>query len=428
MSRNSDRNKDKPITLGLRPNLNQFLILVLVNAFVGSMIGLEQTVVPLLGADEFGIQSNALIVSFIASFGLVKAILNLFAGKISDKWGRKNVLILGWLFGIPVPVILLIAPDWNWIIVANVFLGINQGLAWSMTVNMKIDLVGKEKRGFALGFNEFSGYFAVAVVGFVTGYLAAIYGLKPYPFYLGIVFAIAGFLISWLIVKDTKKFTILEIKNHEKENLETDNNLLESNKGNLSFGHVFMQTTWKNRSLLAISQAGLVNNLIFGVSWGLLTLYFSSFALNAEEIGYLKALHPGIWGVLQLVTGLLSDRIGRKILIFPGMFIQSIGIWVILYSQEYMGWMTGMALLGVGTAMVYPTLLAAISDITHPNWRATSLGVYRFWRDIGFVFGAVGIGFIADLSGMFVAIQVVALVGLVSGIVVIALMKETRSK
>lgn len=428
MSRNSDRNKDKPITLGLRPNLNQFLILVLVNAFVGSMIGLEQTVVPLLGADEFGIQSNALIVSFIASFGLVKAILNLFAGKISDKWGRKNVLILGWLFGIPVPVILLIAPDWNWIIVANVFLGINQGLAWSMTVNMKIDLVGKEKRGFALGFNEFSGYFAVAVVGFVTGYLAAIYGLKPYPFYLGIVFAIAGFLISWLIVKDTKKFTILEIKNHEKEHLETDNNLLESNKGNLSFGHVFMQTTWKNRSLLAISQAGLVNNLIFGVSWGLLTLYFSSFALNAEEIGFLKALHPGIWGVLQLVTGLLSDRIGRKILIFPGMFIQSIGIWVILYSQEYMGWMTGMALLGVGTAMVYPTLLAAISDITHPNWRATSLGVYRFWRDIGFVFGAVGIGFIADLSGMFVAIQVVALVGLVSGIVVIALMKETRSK
>lgn len=429
MTRNRDRNNDnKPIALGLRPNLNQFLILVLVNAFVGSMIGLEQTVVPLLGSDEFGIQSNALIVSFIASFGLVKAILNLFAGKISDRWGRKNVLILGWLFGIPVPIILLIAPDWNWIIVANVFLGINQGLAWSMTVNMKIDLVGKEKRGFALGFNEFSGYFAVAVVGFVTGYLAAMYGLKPYPFYLGIVFAIAGFLISWLIVKDTKKFTVLEIKNHEKENLKIDNNSLESDKGNLGFGHVFMQTTWMNRSLLAISQAGLVNNLIFGVSWGLLTLYFSSFDLNANEIGFLKALHPGVWGVLQLVTGFLSDKIGRKILIFPGMFIQSIGIWVILYSQEYMGWMTGMALLGIGTAMVYPTLLAAISDITHPNWRATSLGVYRFWRDIGFVFGAIGIGFIADLSGMFVAIQVVAFIGLLSGIVVIALMKETRSK
>ena len=240
---------DKPIRLGLRPNLNQFLILVLVNAFVGSMIGLEQTVVPLIGANEFGIQSNALVVSFI-NFGLVKAILNLFAGKISDKWGRKNVLILGWLFGIPVPIILLLAPDWNWVIIANVFLGINQGLAWSMTVNMKIDLVGKEKRGFALGFNEFSGYFAVAVVGFVTGYLAAIYGLKQYPFYLGIVFAIAGFLISWLIVKDTKKFTLLEIENHD--SLVSENKDKNEIKGDLSFSRVFKKC-WKNRSLLAIS-------------------------------------------------------------------------------------------------------------------------------------------------------------------------------
>jgi len=417
---------DKPIKLGLRPNLNQFIILVLVNAFVGSMIGLEQTVVPLIGANEFGIHSNALIVSFIASFGLVKAILNLFAGKISDKWGRKNVLILGWLFGIPVPIILLLAPDWNWVIIANVFLGINQGLAWSMTVNMKIDLVGKEKRGFALGFNEFSGYFAVAVVGFVTGYLATIYGLKPYPFYLGIVFAIAGFLISSLIVKDTKKFTLLEIKN--------DDFLVSGNKGEvkanggLSFRHVFEQTSWKNRSLLAISQAGLVNNLIFGVSWGLFTLYFSSFALNTNDIGLLKALHPGIWGILQLVTGSLSDKVGRKILIFPGMFIQSIGIWIILYSQAFPGWVTGMSLLGVGTALVYPSLLAAISDIAHPSWRATSLGVYRFWRDIGFVFGAVGIGFISDLFNMFIAIQVVAWIGLASGIVVVFLMKETKNR
>jgi len=417
---------DKPIRLGLRPNLNQFLILVLVNAFVGSMIGLEQTVVPLIGANEFGIHSNALIVSFIASFGLVKAILNLFAGKISDKWGRKNVLILGWLFGIPVPIILLLAPDWNWVIIANVFLGINQGLAWSMTVNMKIDLVGKEKRGFALGFNEFSGYFAVAVVGFVTGYIATIYGLKPYPFYLGIVFAIAGFLISSLIVKDTKKFTLLEIKN--------DDSLVSGNKGEvkanggLSFRHVFEQTSWKNRSLLAISQAGLVNNLIFGVSWGLFTLYFSSFALNTNDIGLLKALHPGIWGILQLVTGSLSDKVGRKILIFPGMFIQSIGIWIILYSQAFPGWVTGMSLLGVGTALVYPSLLAAISDIAHPRWRATSLGVYRFWRDIGFVFGAVGIGFISDLFNMFIAIQVVAWIGLASGIVVVFLMKETKNR
>lgn len=420
-----NNNNDKPITLGLRPNINQFLILVSVNAFVGSMIGLEQTVVPLIGTNEFDIQSNALIVSFIASFGLVKAILNLFAGKISDKWGRKNILILGWLLGIPVPVILLVAPDWNWIIIANVFLGINQGLAWSMTVNMKIDLVGKEKRGFALGFNEFSGYFAVAIVGFVTGYLASIYGLKPYPFYIGIIFAILGLLISWLIVKDTRKFTRLEIKTLDESKPVDDISVNE--KGNLKFTSVFLQTSWKNRSLLAISQAGLVNNLIFGVSWGLFTIYFSSYSLGTADIGFLKALHPGIWGILQLATGFMSDKVGRKILIFPGMFIQSIGIWIILYSQEFSGWIVGMSLLGLGTALVYPTLLAAISDIAHPRWRATSLGVYRFWRDMGFVIGAIGIGFIADLLGMFAAIQIVALIGIASGIVVIFLMKETKS-
>ncbi|ALI34548.1 Inner membrane transport protein YnfM [Candidatus Nitrosocosmicus oleophilus] len=389
------------------------------------MIGLEQTVVPLIGANEFDIQSNALIVSFIASFGLVKAFLNLFAGKISDKWGRKNVLILGWLFGIPVPIILILAPDWNWVIIANVFLGINQGLAWSMTVNMKIDLVGKEKRGFALGFNEFSGYFAVAIVGFITGYIASVYGLKPYPFYLGIIFAVLGLLISWLIVKDTRKFTLLEIETQDKSKPVDENNV-EMN-GNLKFVQVFLQTSWKNRSLLAISQAGLVNNLIFGVSWGLFTLYFSSYGLSANDIGFLKALHPGIWGVLQLATGFLSDKIGRKILIFPGMFIQSIGVWTILYSQEALGWVVGMSFLGLGTALVYPTLLAAISDIAHPNWRATSLGVYRFWRDMGFVIGAIGIGFIADLFNTFVAIQAVAWIGLASGIVVIFLMKETKT-
>ena len=425
-NKDKDGQTKKPIRLGLRPNLNQFLILVLVNAFVGSMIGLEQTVVPLIGANEFGIQSNTLVVSFIASFGLVKAILNLFAGKISDKWGRKNVLIVGWLFGIPVPIILLLAPDWNWVITANVFLGINQGLAWSMTINMKIDLVGKERRGFALGFNEFSGYFAVAVVSFITGYLATIYGLKPYPFYLGIIFAIAGFLISWLIVKDTKKFTHLEIENQD--SVLSENQDKDVIRRDLSFSHVFMQTSWRNRSLLAISQAGLVNNLIFGVSWGLFTLYFSSFALNTNDIGFLKALHPGIWGILQLITGSLSDRVGRKILIFPGMFIQSIGIWIVLYSQAFPGWVTGMSLLGVGTALVYPSLLAAISDIGHPSWRATSLGVYRFWRDMGFVFGAIGIGFISDLFNMFIAIQVVAWVGLASGIVVVFLMKETKNR
>jgi MFS family permease len=412
---------DKPhsLKLGLRPNIRQFLILVLVNAFVGAMIGLEQTVVPLIGKNEFGIESNAIIVSFIASFGAVKAVLNLYAGNLSDKWGRKNVLVLGWLFGLPVPFILLLAPDWNWIIFANVLLGINQGLAWSMTVNMKIDLVGKENRGLALGLNEFAGYLSVAVVGFTTGYLASAYGLKPYPFYLGIAFAILGLIISWVIVKDTRKFTSLEIKN---QSVSSD---YTNNKSDLNFKQVFVQTSWKNRTLLAVSQAGLINNLIFGVTWGLFTLYFASFAVGISEIGFLKALHPGIWGVMQLLTGTLSDKTGRKVLIYPGMIIQGIGIWVVLFTNVFSGWIIGMSLIGIGTALVYPTLLAAISDVAHPKWRATSLGVYRFWRDLGFVFGAVGIGYIADILSLNIAIQLVAFLAVGSGIFVLVVMKET---
>jgi MFS family permease len=424
-----------PIKLGLRANINQFSILVLVNAFVGAMIGLEQTVVPLIGKDEFGIESNALIVSFIASFGAIKAILNLFAGSMSDRWGRKRMLVLGWLFGIPVPFILLFAPDWNWIIFANVLLGINQGLAWSMTVNMKIDLVGKERRGLALGLNEFAGYVSVAVVGFVTGYIAAIYGLKPYPFFLGIVFALLGFIISWLIVKDTRNFTLLEIKENQEEFAKTSDNQLDSHKKatanerfeNLTFIQVFIETSWKNRSLLSVSQAGLINNLIFGVSWGLFTLYFASLNISINDIGFLKALHPGVWGVLQLVTGSLSDKVGRKILIYPGMIVQGIGIWIVLLSvNSFIGNIVGMSFLGIGTALVYPTLLAAISDTAHPKWRATSLGVYRFWRDLGFVFGAIGVGFIADLSTNSIAIQLVAWIAVASGIFVLLVMKETR--
>jgi MFS family permease len=443
-----NNNNPIPIRLGLRPNIKQFLLLILVNAFVGAMIGLEQTVVPLLGKEEFGLESNVLVLSFIASFGIVKAILNLFAGSLSDRWGRKNVLILGWLFGLPVPFILLFAPDWNWILFANVLLGINQGLAWSMTVNMKIDLVGKEKRGLALGLNEFAGYLSVAVVGFLTGYLAATYGLKPYPFYLGIAFSVLGFIISLFIIKETKKFTLLEIKNEQqeeekeneerakgtkaaptekKETITTITNPDSVTKSNLNFKEVFLETSWKNRSLLAVSQAGLVNNLIFGVSWGLFTLYFVSFGISVSDTAFLKALHPGVWGFLQLATGPLSDIVGRKKLIYPGMIIQAIGIWIILFSEgSYAGLISGMSLLGIGTALVYPTLLAAISDIAHPQWRATSLGVYRFWRDLGFVFGAVGIGFIADIYDLSIAIQSVSWIALASGIFVIIFMRETK--
>ena len=459
---NDDKGKNKTnkdsnsIKLGLKPNINQFLLLILVNGFVGAMIGLEQTVIPILGKEEFDLESNALILSFIASFGLVKAILNLFAGSISDKFGRKNVLVLGWLFGIPVPFILLFAPDWNWILFANVLLGINQGLAWSMTVNMKIDLVGTQQRGLALGLNEFAGYVSVALVGFLTGYIAAVYGLKPYPFYLGIIFPIAGFIISLLLVKDTKKFTQLEIKNYqidEKRNEEyknmlkslddyndndklkqaiddDDDNSHRSNKSNnLNFIDVFFETSWKNRSLLAVSQAGLVNNLVFGVSWGLFTLYFVSLGVSVNDTAFLKALHPGVWGFLQLATGPFSDLVGRKKMIYPGMLMQAIGIWLILLSRDiYFGIVVGMSILGIGTAFVYPALLAAISDIAHPQWRATSLGVYRFWRDLGFVIGALGIGFIADFFSMNIAIQTVGWIALGSGIFVLIVMHETKKK
>jgi MFS family permease len=304
---------------------------------------------------------------------------------------------------------------------------------------MKIDLVGKQRRGLALGLNEFAGYLSVAIVGFVTGYLAASFGLKPYPFFLGIAFTSLGFMISWLIVKDTRKFTLLEIKENEDEfakinknnfhnhNTSSASHAIENKRfGNLTFSQVFHETSWKNHSLLSVCQAGLVNNLIFGVSWGLSTLYFASYSVSVSDIGFLKALHPGIWGILQLVTGSLSDKVGRKILIYPGMFVQGVGIWIVLFFNSMPGWMAGMSLLGIGTALVYPTLLAAISDIAHPKWRATSLGVYRFWRDLGFVFGAIGIGFIADLLSISVAIQVVAWIAIASGFLVLLVMKETR--
>jgi MFS family permease len=421
---NDDKKEEDRISnikLGLKANINQFLLLVLVNAFVGAMIGLEQTVVPLQGKEEFGLESNVLILSFIASFGIVKAVLNLFAGNLSDRWNRKKVLVLGWLFAVPVPFLLLYAPNWNWVLFANVLLGVNQGLAWSMTVNMKIDLVGKERRGLALGLNEFAGYISVALVGFFTGYIAGVYGLEPYPLYLGFAFSLLGLGISVIFVRDTSRFTELELKNELPS--------VEENKGqnNLNFKQIFLETSWKNKSLLAASQAGLVNNLIFGVTWGVFTIYFVSLGISINDTAFLKALHPGVWGFLQLATGPLSDSLGRKRLIYPGMIIQAIGIWVVLVSgNSFFGLIIGMCLLGVGTAFVYPTLLAAISDIANPRWRATSLGVYRFWRDLGFVFGAIGIGFIADITSLRSAIQIVAWLALGSGIFVLVFMRETR--
>lgn len=349
-------------------------------------------------------------------------------------------MLAGWLFGLPVPFILLFAHEWSLIIFANILLGINQALTWSMTLNMKIDLMGRMQRGFAISINEFSGYVSVAVVAFATGYLASSFGLKPYPFYLGIAFAVVGLAISWLAIKNTNKFVALEYKprkeNGEKVGFcaaeESDNNKTSSgnSSSSFSFKEVFTETCYKNRTLLAVVQAGLVNNLIFGMSWGLFTLYFSSFdRINTSDIGFLKLLHLGTWGVLQLATGAIGDKIGRKVLIYLGLMIESAGIWIISLTNSMDSWIIGMFMLGLGTAFVYPNLLAAISDIAHPRWRATSLGVYRFWRDSGYVFGSIGVGFLADiLFSINLSIQLVAWIALASGIFVLILMRETNGK
>jgi MFS family permease len=400
------------VALGLRENWPQFALLVLINAFVGGMVGLERTIVPLIGPEQFGIASTTLVVSFIVSFGLVKAFSNLVSGHLADLWGRKWVLIIGWLFGLPVPFMIMWAPRWGWVIAANALLGINQGLAWSMTVIMKIDLVGPKSRGLAVGINEFAGYVAVGVTAFLTGYLASRYGLRPVPFYLGIGYAILGLGLSILLVRDTRAHVALEMAGRE-EQVET-----------IGFWSVFSLTSWRDRNLFAASQAGLVNNLNDGMSWGIFPLFFAGFGLGVERIGVLKAIYPTAWGVLQLVTGPLSDRLGRKGLIVAGMWVQGAGLLLTALTRDFGWWFAGSLMLGIGTAMVYPSLIAAVSDASSPVWRARSLSVYRFWRDLGYAIGALAAGLIADRFGFPWAIGSVAAVTFVSGLVVALVMKE----
>jgi MFS family permease len=394
----------RPLALGLRENWRQFALLVLINAFVGGMVGIERTVVPLIGAQEFDIASTTLVASFIVSFGLVKAFANLISGQLADKWGRKRVLILGWLVGVPFPFILIAAPDWSWIIAANALLGISQGLAWSMTVIMKVDLVGPKSRGFAVGLNEFAGYLAVGLTALATGYLAARYGLRPIPIYIGVFYAVAGLLLSALLVRDTRAHVALETKAVDKGQ-------------SLSFREVFALTSFKDRNLFAASQAGLVNNLNDGMSWGIFPLFYASFGLGLERIGLLKALYPVTWGLLQLATGPLSDRWGRKGLIVAGMWVQACGLFLTAGTHEFGWWVAGSVLLGLGTAMVYPCLIAAVSDASHPSWRARSLSVYRFWRDLGYAIGALAAGLIADQFGFAWAIAVIGALTFFSGVV-----------
>jgi len=387
-------------------------LLVLINAFVGGMVGIERTVVPLIGSEEFGIASTTIVVSFIVSFGIVKALANLVSGQLADAWGRKRVLVLGWSAGLPVPFMIMWAPSWGWVVAANALLGINQGLAWSMTVLMKVDLVGPKSRGLAVGLNEFAGYLAVGVTAFLTGYLASRYGLRPVPIYPGVGYAVLGAILSITLVRDTREHVRLEAAAAAQQSIPA------------SFREIFMLTSFRDRNLFAASQAGLVNNLNDGMSWGIFPLFFASFGLGVERIGILKAIYPAIWGILQIATGQLSDRWGRKGLIVAGMWIQSGGLFLTSATRQFEWWLVGSLLLGLGTAMVYPTLIAAVSDAAHPTWRARSLSVYRFWRDLGYAIGALSAGIIADIFGMAWAIGAIAALTFLSGMVVALVMRD----
>lgn len=401
-----------PIRLGLRANWQQFTLLVVINAFVGGMVGLERSLLPLLAEEAFGLVSTTAALSFIVSFGVVKALANLLAGWLGDQIGRKKILIVGWLFGLPVPWLIIYAPHWNWIVLANILLGINQGLCWSTTVVMKIDLAGPQQRGLAMGLNEFAGYLAVSLSAWGTGYLAAHYGLRPIPFYPGIGLALLGLFLSLFGVKETVRHVQLESQRI-------------SENGKRSFKEVFWLTSWKNRNLLAISQAGLVNNLNDGVVWGLLPLFLAGLGTSLEKIGMLAALYPAVWGIGQLFMGVLSDHWGRKWLIVVGMWVQAGGIGMLVVGQGIGIWLVGVILLGVGTAMVYPTLLAAISDVAHPEWRSSAVGVYRLWRDGGYAVGAFTAGLMTDVWGIGVAMGIVSMVTFLSGVVVAGTMSET---
>jgi MFS family permease len=399
------------VAFGLATNWRQFALLALINAFVGGMVGLERTVVPLIGAEEFHLTSATLVTSFIVSFGVVKALANLVSGILADRWGRKHVLVLGWLAGLPVPFMIMWGSSWGWIIAANALLGINQGLAWSMTVIMKVDLVGAKSRGLAVGLNEFAGYLAVGGTAFLTGYLASSYGLRPVPIYLGVVYAVAGAILSALLVRDTGEHVSKEIANAPAP-------------AAIGFGEIFALMTFRDRNLFAASQAGLVNNLNDGMSWGIFPLFFASFGLGVERIGILKAIYPAVWGVLQIVTGPLSDRWGRKGLIASGMWVQAGGLFLTALTQSFEYWLIGSMLLGLGTAMVYPSLIAAVSDASHPSWRARSLSVYRFWRDLGYAIGALISGLIADFLGFSAAISAIAALTFFSGVAVAVMMNS----
>jgi MFS family permease len=397
----------KHTKLGLKENWRQFTLLVIINAFVGGMIGLERSILPQIAEVEFHIAAKTAILSFIIVFGIVKAITNYLTGKWANKIGKKNLLTIGWLIGIPVPFVLMYADSWNWIVAANILLGINQGLTWSSTVMMKIDLVGEKQRGFAMGLNEFAGYIAVAVVAFLTGWIASHYGLRPYPFYIGIVLAFLGFFGSWLFIKDTKHHLAQET---------TTSTVPKLNK-------VIWETTWKNKNLGSVTQAGLINNLNDGMAWGIFPILLLSKGFSIAEVGIVTAIYPAVWGIGQLFTGRLADYFCKKDLLFLGMLLQGIALIVLVFAQTMSHFIFLSAILGFGTAMVYPTFLATVAENTHPTDRANSLGVFRFWRDLGYAIGAIITGVIADAFGVNASIMLIGLLTIGSAVVIVYRMR-----
>lgn len=403
----------KPLQLGLAANWRQFTLLIAVNAFVGAMLGLERTLAPLIAADEYKLTSVSVTLTFIISFGIVKALANLFAGRNADRIGRKPLLVAGWLIGLPVPLIIIFAPSWNWIVFANILLGINQGLCWSAAVIMKVDLVGPVGRGRATGLNEFAGYLAMALSTALAGWIAAQTALRPYPFYLGIVFAVSGLALSVFFVRETRGYALQEAAQHHEQSEQ------------LSFWMIFRRVSWQDRAFFSLSQGGLVNNLNDVVIWGLLPLLAVSMNVSVGQAAVVGGTYLAVWGISQLVTGALSDRIGRKPLVTGGLWVQSIGIRLFVLGAGSSTWLIAAVVMGLGTGMVYPTLLAAISDLAHPTWRASAMGVYRLWRDSGYAFGAVVGGLLADFFSIQVAILVIATLTAVSGIVTFVFLPET---
>ncbi|MGQ0642605.1 MAG: MFS transporter [Gemmatimonadaceae bacterium] len=406
--------------LGLRANWKQFSLLVLINAFVGAMIGLERTVLPLIAEREFGLASKTAALSFIFTFGLVKAVSNVAAGWLGDRVGRRRTLIVGWLFGLPVPILVMLAPSWSWIIAANVLLGVNQGLTWSMTVVMKIDLAGPERRGFAMGLNEFAGYIAVALTALATGMIAQRFGLRPEPFYLGIAVAALGAALSVLFVRDTTT--------HVRHEATLPAAAAASHHSGVALTlREQMRASWSHPALGNASQVGLVNNLNDGLAWGIFPLFFAAAGLSIGQIGVLAFVYPATWGIAQLATGALSDRLGRKWLIVAGMLLQGGALIAMVWVNSFAYWIATGVLLGIGTAMVYPTLLAVIGDVAHPSWRGSAVGMYRLWRDSGYVVGALAAGVLSDFYGMTPAIAAVGCLTLVSGLVAALRMPETAT-